>query len=370
MKVLVIGPAHPYRGGIADTNESLANAFQKAGHDTTLITFKVQYPGFLFPGKSQFSDSKAPENLKIIRMIHSMNPLNWIASGLRIRKMKPDLIVIRFWLPFIAVSLGTVARLQRKNTEIVGMVDNAIPHEKRLGDGWFTAYFFGACNRFMALSGKVANDIKTLSKKPVSSYPHPINDQLPPTCPKDQARKQLKLVPDAKVILFFGFIRKYKGLDILIDALADQRLRDLQVQLVIAGEFYEPQEPYLEQIERLGLKDTVQLHSEFIPMEEVPIYFGASDAVVQTYRNATQSGITQMALHFERPVVVTDVGSMRELVEEGVSGLLCEPKASSVADTLVKYFTTFEANTFEQNLPKQRAKYSWDAFVSHLLSKG
>ncbi|MEQ9186588.1 MAG: glycosyltransferase, partial [Cryomorphaceae bacterium] len=264
-KVVIIGPAHPFRGGIADTNEAMARAFQRGGSDVTLVTFTVQYPDLLFPGKTQFSTDPAPEGLDIRRIIHSFNPMNWISAAREIRRLNPDVVIMRYWLPFLAPCFGIIARLLPKKVTVIGLTDNVIPHEKRFMDAGFTWFFMRGCDGFMALSSSVLQDLRALSKLPSSYFPHPINDQLPPPIPKVDARELLQLEPDGIYLLFFGFIRKYKGLDLLLEAMGNEKLRQRGVKLIVAGESYDGMDEYHEIIARLGLEDRVMLKTEFIP---------------------------------------------------------------------------------------------------------
>lgn len=361
-KIIILGPAHPYRGGIADTNEAMCRAFNKAGHDAQLVTFSLQYPNFVFPGKTQFSVDKAPAGLVIHRWINSMNPFNWIHTARRINALNPDLVIVRYWLPLMGPCLGSIARLLSKSIKVIGITDNVIPHERRFMDDAFTSYFMGGCHGFMALSAAVKKDIETLTNKPSAYFPHPINDQLGERIDIQAAREKLGLDLEGKYILFFGFIRKYKGLDILLNALAEEALKDSGVKLVVAGEFYDDTEEYLEQIQKLGLVDRVILRNDFIPTEEVRDYFCSTDLVTQTYRSATQSGITQMALHFEVPVLVTRVGGLDEFVVEGQTGLFSTLEPNDIAAKIAEFYT-MNREHFVASIKEEKKRFSWEAFV-------
>ena len=363
-KVLIIGPAHPYRGGIADTNEAMCRAFSAAGWDAQLITFSVQYPNFLFPGKTQFSQDLAPSELKILRWIHSMNPFNWIAAARKINRLKPDVVIIRYWLPLMAPAFGAIAWLLQKSIRVIGLTDNVIPHEKRMMDSLFTKYFMSNCDGFMALSASVEKDLKSLTSKPCSYFPHPINDQLGERVAKEEARKKLGLDLNAKYLLFFGFVRKYKGLDLLLHAMASPVLADSEIKLIIAGEFYDDPAEYEKIISDAGLGDRIVLRNDFIPTAEVGSYFCAADLVTQTYRSATQSGITQMALHFEVPVLVTRVGGLDEFVVENRTGLFADPDPSSIANGIFKFFE-LDPKTLAEAIKIEKKRVSWQAFVAH-----
>ncbi|MEX2596823.1 MAG: glycosyltransferase [Salibacteraceae bacterium] len=365
-KIVVLGPAHPFRGGIADTNEAMARAFKNQGHSVDLITFSVQYPSFLFPGKSQFSDEPAPKELKIHRWMHSMNPFSWIKTAIKINKMKPDVVIIRYWLPLMAPCLGTIAWLLNGSVKVIGLTDNVIPHEKRALDKALTKYFMAHCDAFMALSKAVEDDLKSLTDKPTSYFPHPINDQLGTPVEITEAKLHLGLKAEDTFLLFFGFIRRYKGLDLLLEAMADERIKALGLKLIIAGESYESMDLYSLIIDKHKLNDNVILQNKFIPASEVPYYFGATDLVTQTYRSATQSGITQMALHFEVPALITKVGGLNEFIVEGRTGLFCEPNPESIANAILEFFA-MDHEPFKKAIREEKQRFSWNAFVDHFL---
>lgn len=362
-----MGPAWPFRGGIADTNEAMCRAFVRAGHQCEIITFSLQYPQFLFPGKTQLSSDPQPKDLKIHRWINSINPFSWWSAAIKMRALKPDLIIIRYWLPFMAPALGSITYLLKPNTKIIGVTDNVIPHEKRAMDKLFTRYFMGGCHAFMALSKAVKNDLLSLTQKPVDFFPHPINEQLGMSISKAEARQRLGLEDTAIYLLFFGFIRKYKGLDLLLEALADPALSGNHIKLIVAGEFYEDEAFYHREIARLKLTDRVVLKNSFIPSDQVSAYFCAADLVTQTYRTATQSGITQMALHFDRPVLVTRVGGLDEFVVEGETGLFADVDPKSIARSIQK-FLSGDLDRFHDSIIREKVRFSWDAFVAKFVS--
>ncbi len=366
MKITVIGPAHPLRGGIADTNEALCRALIKAGHEASLVSFSLQYPNFLFPGKTQFSADPAPEGLPIRSLLNSVNPISWITTGKLLKREKPDLVIIRYWLPFMAPCLGTVARLLDKNTKVIGLTDNVIPHEHRLGDKALTGYFTKACDGFIAMSRKVEEELKEFSESPTLYMPHPINDQFGEVIPKENARRHLKLDVDGKYLLFFGLIRKYKGLDLLLEAMADDRMKD--VKLIVAGEFYDDPEEYFQLIEEKNIANRIIIRNEFIPQEEIKYYFSACDMVAQTYHTASQSGITPMAYHFGCPMLVTNVGGLSETVPHGKVGYVVERNKTAIADAIDDFFQNQKASIFSQNVIKEREKYSWEFFVEKLVN--
>jgi glycosyltransferase involved in cell wall biosynthesis len=363
-KIVIIGPAHPLRGGLASYNERLAREFQLQGHEVIIYTFSLQYPGFLFPGTTQYSSEPAPADLTIKVKINSINPFNWISVGSELKLLKPDIIVVRYWLPFMGPCLGTILRRAKKNkhTRVVCIADNIIPHEKRTGDKPFTKYFIKPVDAFITMSEKVLNDLFLFDKtKPAQFVPHPLYDNFGEKVSKEEARGFLNIGVDEPVILFFGFIRKYKGLDILLDAmkvLKTQNPKSKIPKLLIAGEFYEDDKPCLQQIKDNSIGDAVILKTNFIPDSEVKYYLCAADCVVQPYRNATQSGVTPLAYHFEKPMIVTNVGGLPSLVPNEKVGLVAEPNAQSIADAIERYFQLGE-NFFLPHLRKEKEKYKW-----------
>ncbi len=373
-KVVILSPAHPLRGGIASSSERMAYALQDAGYQVKIVSFSLQYPDFLFPGKTQYTDDPAPEGLKIETKVNSINPFNWIAVGNALRHEKPDLIIVRYWLPLMGPSLGTILRVARSNghTKVIGLVDNAIPHEKRPGDRPFTSYFVGSADAFLVMSRSVADDLRQFTKtKPIEFRPHPIYDNYGDKVEMAVAKKHLQLPEAGHYVLFFGFIRDYKGLDILLKALADPRLAAMDVRLLLAGEYYSNQEQYEKLIEELGLTDRVISRTEFIPNEEVKHYFGAAELVVQPYKTATQSGISQMAYHFEKPMVVTAVGGLPEIVEDGKVGYVVPVDPQLVADAMVDYFENNKEAEMEAGVRENKHLFSWESLVQgmEVLSK-
>jgi glycosyltransferase involved in cell wall biosynthesis len=375
MKIIIIGPAYPLRGGGMSTfNERLARQFQNEGHQTSIYTFSLQYPSFIFPGTSQYSDEPAPVDLDIKVCINSINPFNWIKVGYRLKKENADLIIVRYWLPLMGPCLGTILRILKKNkhSKVVCIADNIIPHEKRFGDKPFTKYFVKPVDAFITMSEKVLADLRLFNNdKPAKMVLHPLYDNFGEKISKEVARNYLKIGQNEKIILFFGFVRKYKGLDILLDAIKilnsanTPPLRD-EVKLLIAGEFYEDRKVYDEQIEKLGIKDNLILRTNFITDSEVKNYFCAADVVVQPYRNATQSGVTPLAYHFEKPMIVTNVGGLPLLVPDGKAGFVAEPNASSIAQKIMEYFNKGEAY-FLFHIIEEKKKLSWEKLTGTIF---
>jgi D-inositol-3-phosphate glycosyltransferase len=369
MKVVIIGPAYPLRGGLATYNERLARAFREAGDDVCLVTFSLQYPSFLFPGQTQLSTEAGPADLAIEVSINSVNPWTWWRVGERLRRARPDLVVFRFWLPFMGPALGTIARAVRRNrhTRLVAITDNVIPHEQRLGDRVFTRYFLAACHGFVTMSRSVLADLRRLHfQQPALYRPHPLYDNFGPPKPKAAALQALGL--DAKVgyLLFFGFIRAYKGLDVLLEAFADPRLAALPVKLIVAGEYYEDAAPYKELIRQHNLEGRLVRATDFIPNERVVDYFCAADLVVQPYKNATQSGVSQIAYHFERPMLVTNVGGLAELIPDGEVGYVVPSQPQAIANALVDFYENQREAEFTAGVRERKKEFSWREIVKAL----
>jgi len=370
-KILIIGPAHPLRGGgITTFNHRLAKEFTAQGFDCSIVSFSLQYPSFLFPGKSQFSDEPAPEGVTIHTLINSVNPLNWLLVGRKLKTWAPDLVIVRFWLPLMGPALGTIIRLVRKNkqTKIICIADNVIPHEKRPGDKTFTRYFLKSCDGFITMSEKVWADLRIFEpSKPAKLVPHPLYDNFGEKFSKEQARRKLQLQINDKILVFFGFIRRYKGLDMLLQAMADKRIKEQSIKLLIAGEFYEDEQHYRALIETFKLQDQVILHNHFIADIDVKNYICAADCIVQPYRAATQSGVTPLAYHFEKPMIVTNVGGLPSLVPHEKAGLVAEPDPKSITEAILHFYELGETH-FLPGLLEEKTKYSWERMVAEITS--
>lgn len=370
MKIIIVGTSHPYRGGIAAFTDRLATEFVKEDVDIEVVTFKLQYPSFLFPGKTQYSDSKALEGFPISRKVNSINPLNWIKVGKEIRKKNPDIVIFTYWMSFFAPCFGKMARVIKRNrhTRCIGLIHNMIPHEKSLLDKLLPPYFVKAMDGFVALSKSVLNEIASLDRhnKPRVFAPHPLYDHFGEIMDRAEAVKHLNLDPNYRYFLFFGLVRAYKGLDLLIDAFADERLRKYPMKLLVAGEFYDDPKPYLEQIKKHDLKDFVVIENQYINDDDVKYYFNSSEMVVQPYKSATQSGVTQIAYHFEKPMLVTNVGGLGEIIPNGKVGYVVEPNPSVIADALVDFCENDRYNMFEEGVRDEKKKYQWSNMTASI----
>ena len=371
MKIIIAGPAWPYRGGIAEFSNRLARQFIDEGHDAGIVTFSLQYPRFLFPGKTQYTDSPAPEGLNIRQMLNSINPLNWVLMGRKIKNERPDILLLRFWLPFMGACLGTVARIVRRNkhTMVICIFDNVVPHEKRPGDKVLTKYFTSGVDGAIVMAGTVGEDLTKFRKDiPVKLNPHPLFDNYGNPVPVTDALEKLKLDASKKYILFFGFIRAYKGLDLLINAFADKRLRNKGLKLIVAGEFYEDDAFYRDLVRNTGLGDEIIFFDRFIRNEEVPLFFSVAELVVQPYKSATQSGVTQIAFHFEKPMLVTDVGGLREIVHHGKCGYVVKPDPGQIAEAILDYFDNNRKDSFTKCVSEEKLKFSWEKMTRAIIS--
>ena len=368
-KIFIIGPAYPLRGGLATFDELFCTAFNEHGHDCEIISYSLQYPNFLFPGSTQFDTTGvAPKYIKIHTLINSVNPLSWIKTANFIKKQKPDFIVFRFWIPFMGPALGSIARMVRKSgIKVLAITDNVIPHEKRIGDAAFAKYFIKSCDGFITMSKAVMKDLENFTTTQHKKYLlHPLYTSFGEKLNKSDARKVLGIKDDVNLVLFFGLIRKYKGLDMLLDAFNE--LKDNpNINLIIAGEFYEDKQPYLDLIEKYQIQNQVILHAKFIANDDVKLYFSAADLVALPYRTATQSGVTQVSFHFEVPTLVTNVGGLGEIIPHQKAGYVVEPNGKAIAESIKDYFTNHRMPLYTEGMKQEKQKYDWKIFVNEVL---
>lgn len=364
-KVIILGTAWPFRGGLAAYNERLANEFQQLGDQCEIVTFTTQYPNILFPGKTQYSDEPAAFK-NVTRKLSSVNPLSWLSTASYINKQQPDLVIVKFWLPFMGPAFGTVLRLLKKDIRKICILDNVIPHEKRIGDTQFTKYFLKPIDAFVAMSRSVKEDL--LSFLPNASCilnPHPVFDNFGDTVPLSEAKEILGLAADFDYVLFFGFIRKYKGLDIALEAFSKWKEKLPNTKLLVAGEFYDNEETYKDIATQLGIEKDVLWHTDFIPDSQVKYYFSAAKLVLQPYHHATQSGVTQIAYQFEKPMIVTKVGGLPELVTHGKTGYLVEKDAQEVANYVFQFFEK-DHQQIEQEMKAAKKRFSWSVMIENI----
>ena len=370
MKITILGPAHPYRGGLASIMEIMARTFQRRGDEVDIKTFTLQYPSLLFPGESQTVATPPPADLRICRCVNTMNPLNWVRVGRRIRRERPDFVLMKYWTPFMAPCFGTIARIARDNghTKVLCQIDNVEPHEHHLTDKPFNRYYLHSVDGFVYMSEQVHSELRAYSDAPALFSPHPLFENFGERVERSEACVRLGLDPANRYVLFFGLIRDYKGLDLLLDAWAQLRRagRTEGRQLIVAGEFYTAREPYLNRIADNGLQDEVLLHDRFIPDDDVKYYFSAADFVVQPYKTATQSGVTQIAYQFCVPMVVTKVGGLAEIVPDGRVGYVCEPTPEGVAGAIERMYEGDTLQRFRENCVEERRRFSWEEMCSRI----
>ncbi len=364
-KIALIGPIYPYRGGIAHFSETLYWRLQERLHTVTAITFTRQYPALLFPGKSQNESGPAMRPVPSLRLVDSVNPVTWYRAALQVARWEPDAAVIPYWMPFFAPSLGTIARrLRARGVRILAIVHNAIPHERHMGDKALSRSFLRAAHGCIVMSGEVERDLDMLKVKAQRKLlNHPVYDKFGPVMDGSQARAALGIPDSAPVLLFFGFIRRYKGLDVLLESMPAIRGVLPDVRLVIAGECYEDEARYRSLIEAKGLSPHVVLHMDYIPGSEVRKYFAAADVVVQPYTAATQSGVAQVAFHFEKPLIITSVGGLSEIVGHEEAGLVVPPgEPRALSDAVIRFFRDGLREQLEEGVRRKKRAHSWDSF--------
>lgn len=366
LKIAIVGPAHPYRGGLASIMETMAREYQQRGYEVHILTFTLQYPSLLFPGKSQTVETPAPQDLNIERCVSTINPLSWWRVGRRLRRESPDIVLMKYWTPFMAPCFGTIARLARKNkhTKVICQIDNVEPHEHHLTDRIFNRYFLRSVDGFIYMSEQVHGELEAYTSAPALFSPHPMFEHFGERVERTEACKKLGLDPSQRYALFFGLIRDYKGLDTLLEAWA--RFRRSGHKLLIAGEFYASRDKYIELIKRLGLESEIILHDHFVPDSEVRNYFSASDCVVLPYKTATQSGVTQIAYNFCTPIIVTRVGGLAEIVPDSRVGFVVESSVDGVLDGLERIYADGQLEAFAEAMTEERKRFSWEAMCDRI----
>ncbi|GAB4293780.1 MAG: glycosyltransferase family 4 protein [Ignavibacteriaceae bacterium] len=368
MKIFIISSAFPYRGGIANFAGLLYTELSK-NHSVTVVTFKRQYPSFLFPGKSQLEPDNHSVKIPSVQLIDSINPVTWYMTAKHILNEKPDLVIFKYWLPFFSPSFGFIAgKLKKQGIPLACIFHNVIPHERIPGDKILSMYFVRKVDHFITLSESVKNDLSLLvpDKKTLVLF-HPVLSFFGELTDKKIAKEYLQISAE-KLLLFFGIVREYKGLDVLINALS--RLSSLpDLKLLVAGEFYSDKNSYLKLIEKKGLMDKIIVRDNFIPASEVKYYFSAADAVILPYRSATQSGIVQIAMNFRKPVIASDVGGLSEVVKHGITGYIVEKEnPQKLADAILNFYENNKERDFVKNVENEVGKYSWSNFVAQMIS--
>lgn len=365
MRIAYLSTFYPYRGGIAQFNAALYQALGKR-HEMKAFTFTRQYPELLFPGKTQYAEEGDNEgDVNAVRVLDSINPFTYGKTAKAILEFKPDMMITKYWMPYFGPSLGTVAGILKKHGVFnVSILDNVIPHEKKFYDNTLTKYFVKRNHAFMAMSRSVADDLLTFNPKAnYALHPHPIFD-FGEKIEKQEAKKKLGLNPDESYLLFFGFIRRYKGLDLLLEAMADAKIKNRNVKVLVAGEYYEDATFYNNKIKELGIGEKVVLRTDYIPSEMVKYYFCVADIIVQPYRSATQSGVTQIAYHFEKPMLVTDVGGLSEIVPDGKVGYVVQPNSTAIATAINDFYDNSREAKLSTNIIEEKKRFQWDSFAA------
>lgn len=368
MRIAILSPFYPFRGGLAQLNARLYTELSKK-NEVKAFTFTTLYPDFLFPGKTQFvTDGDSATIIDSERVLNSINPFSYISTAKRINKYSPDLLIIPYWMSFLAPAFGIVVRFLNKKTKVVSLVHNAIPHEKRFFDKVFARFFFKKCDGFIVMSEPVKEDLlQLIPNATVQLLPHPIYDHYKERVSKSIAQESLGLGKDKRTLLFFGLIREYKGLDILIGSMS---YLDDGYQLIIAGESYEDFSKYQQQIDKSPLKDNIKVFEQYIPDEMVTTLFSAADVLVLPYRSATQSGVVALAYQLELPMVATNVGALGETVFSAGTGIVVEEISfQGIAKGIEKYFQNKEKQKeYLLNIQAEKKRLSWASFAQSLQS--
>ena len=364
MKIVLVGPFPPYRGGISMFNHSLAKELEKK-HDVHRISFSLQYPKILFPGKTQYFNFEGDSAKELI---NSINPISWIKTANYIKKLSPDLIVFQYWMPYFAPAFNSIVKHVKKDCNVKVMVNcnNIKSHEPKTGDNLLTKLFFKNCDLFMVMSSVVEEQLNSLVTKPnYKKSPHPIYEIFGNQVSKKNARDELKL-GDEKIILNFGLVRDYKGLDILINAAKIIKNKINNFKILVVGECYGDKQKYLKLAQRNNVADVIDFRFGFVPNEIVNFYFCASDLVVLPYKSASQSGIVPIAYHFNRPVIVTNVGGLPEVVEIGKSGLVCEPTVKDISQNIIDLLNS-DLTSYNKFISEYKNNFSWSSFSKNML---
>ncbi len=365
--VLLLGPSYPYRGGIAETQNEFAITLKNLDYEVYVWTFKFQYPSAFFPGKTQISKDLKPNELNIERKIHSMNPLNWIKLAREINKIKPKYLFLRYWTPFLAPCWFNIGKRISKETKVIGLVDNWIPHETKFSDRFLNNLFEKTCDCFVTLSSYVSNQIKQSSSKNILSSFHPINNLLPDSIEEKIAYKKLNLNPEKEYILFAGLIRKYKGLDLLVDAFRKISKEMPKLELIIAGEFYDDKRKYYNLIENYKIENKVKIFANFQTKDDLRDLFCASKIVILPYKSASQSGITPLAYKYLKPIVATDIPGLSKQISEDQTGIICKINPDSIADGIKKALAPKNYLKMKDKISTKRKNYTWEKFTLNTI---
>ena len=370
MKISIFSTFYPFRGGIAQFSALLFRSLEKK-HTVSAFTFKRQYPNFLFPGETQYvTENDQADRIPSEQILDSINPLTCISSAKKINTYQPDIYISNYWMTFFGPSLGVLSLFLNKNTKQIAIIHNMIPHEKRFFDKPFNRFYLKRIDGFVVMSDIVLKDL--LSLKPKAKFiqlNHPTYNHFGDSVDQQTAIQNLKIADKKYTLLFFGFIRDYKGLDILIDAMS---MLDDRYQLIVAGEVYGSFDTYQEQINASSARERIHLFNKYISDEEVPVYFSAADVCILPYKSATQSGITAIANHFNLPVIATDVGGLKESIEDQQNGLIVkEGSVEALKNSIEHYFSNNLKEKFSKNLKERNLAEngnSWDNFTEKLMN--
>jgi glycosyltransferase involved in cell wall biosynthesis len=366
MRLAFLSTFYPLRGGIAQFNASLTRALRAEGHEVEPWNFRRQYPKLFFPGKTQYVEAgDTALDVGARPLLDSVLPWNWEAAAARIRRAQPDVLLTKYWMSFFAPSLGYVASRMSPSTRCISILDNVMPHERRAFDRPLTRWFLRRQQGFVVMSSSVERDLDALAPEaPRIFLRHPLYDHFGPAPDRAQARRELGLDDGDRLLLFFGFIRAYKGLDTLLEAFD---LLEGPYRLMVAGESYEPFAPYAERVARSPRRERIELRERYIPDAETALLFSAADACVLPYHQATQSGIALIAAHFGLPLIATDAGGLGEYVRDGSNGVLVRQSGpEALAQGIRRYFDAGGRAHFEPGMQALRSELGWDRFAREL----
>ncbi len=368
-KVVIIGPAHPYRGGNAMFIQYLCNALSEK-FEIKLINYSLLYPSFLFPGTTQYDQSEQViQGFPNERLVNSINPISWFKTASRIKSENADLVVFDWWNPFFGMCHWVMSLLLKKKYKgrILFITENFVSHEARFIDSFLTKLGLQFADKFLALSKPVENDLQSLAGgRPIFRSELPMFDySMNAQFDTNNERAALGYTPDDKVLMFFGYVRKYKGLDILLRAFPLILKQIPNAKLLVVGEFYDKPEIYTDIVRENGTLENVKFVNQYVPNEEVGKYFAAADVMVQPYRSATNSGILNVAYSFGIPAVVTRVGGLVELVTDGMTGILVEPESpEQIAEGVVRFYKLRETVNFPENISERVAKSGFNGITN------
>ena len=362
--VVLVSPIYPFRGGIANSSAAFVKNLIQNGEEVCVISFSALYPKLLFPGKTQYVTEQKELGFSTLSIINTLNPFSWVRAAKRIKSLNPKLVVFRYWTPWLSLCYSVIAK--NIKAKKIAWIDNALPHERKTADTFLLSIFLTSVNEALCLSASVAVELKKHTKKEISILFHPVDIDLPPAIAQKDALLKLGLNPIMDYLLFFGLIRPYKGLDLLIKSLPQLRHNKPNTRLLVVGEPYEPMRKYLELAASLKVDDMVYFHNRFVPSTEIPLWFGVCSWVVQPYKSATQSGITPMAIHYAKPSIVTDVGSLSDGISEK-TGVVCKPNPTDLSNTIVRALTEKKHFSNTKAYELLQRKRSWNAFCKEFI---